>query len=144
MSLWRTPLWQSLSKASDMSSASAWVALDLMIGLGILSNTTIRRSLVKTKELKSQWKSEERIYFLGEPVSILFLQDLQDFTNHIKNANKVVDFSSIPPPSILKFGQCRRDCPTIWKRRFKLSLYFQLTFFCFIKLLFYGCCCYFW
>ena len=60
-----------------------------------------------------------------------FLQDLQDFTNHIKNANKVVDFSGIPPRSILKFGQCRRDCPTIWKTRFKLGLYFQLTFFLF-------------
>ena len=63
-----------------MSSALAWVALDLMIDLGILSNTTIRRSLVKPKELKSQWKSEERIYFLGEPVSILFTNFFTRFT----------------------------------------------------------------
>lgn len=63
-----------------MSSALAWVALDLMIGLGILSNTTIRRSLVKPKELKSQRKSEERIYFLGEPVSVLFTNFFTRFT----------------------------------------------------------------
>ena len=42
--MWRRPACQTLSKALDISSATARVAPDLLKALAILSDTTVRRS----------------------------------------------------------------------------------------------------
>ena len=52
MSLWRRPTCQTLSKALDISSASAKVAPDLLKVLAILSDTTVKRSAVDPEDLK--------------------------------------------------------------------------------------------
>ena len=46
LKLWRRPACQMLSKALDISSATARVAPDLLKALAILSDTTVRRSPV--------------------------------------------------------------------------------------------------
>ena len=46
LSLWRRPICQTLSKALDMSSATARVAPDLLKIVAILSDRTTRRSAV--------------------------------------------------------------------------------------------------
>ena len=51
---------QTLLKALDISSATAWVAPDLLKALAILSDTTARRSAVDREDLKPYWKSEKR------------------------------------------------------------------------------------
>ena len=66
MSLWRRPKCQTLSKALDISSATAWVALDLLRALAILSDTTIRRSAVDREDLKPEWKSEKGHFSLDD------------------------------------------------------------------------------
>ena len=58
--MWRWPACQTLSKALDISSATAQVALDLLKALAILSDTTVRRSPVDGEDLKPNWKSEKR------------------------------------------------------------------------------------
>ena len=52
-----------MSKALDISNATARVASDLLKGLAILSDTTVRRSAVDREDLKSYWKSEKRPHF---------------------------------------------------------------------------------
>ena len=42
-----------------MSSATAWVAPDLLKALASLSDTTVRRSAVDQEDLKLYWKSEK-------------------------------------------------------------------------------------
>ena len=42
----------TLSKCLDKSSPTAWVALDLLKALAILSDTTVRRSTVDREDLK--------------------------------------------------------------------------------------------
>ena len=49
---------QTLSKALDISSATAPVAPDLLKALAILSDTTVRRSAVDREDLKPYWKSD--------------------------------------------------------------------------------------
>ena len=56
--MWRRPACQTLSKALDISSATARVAPDLLKALAILSDTTVRRSAVDQEDLKPYWKSE--------------------------------------------------------------------------------------
>ena len=56
--MWRRPAWQTLSKALNIWSATAWVAPDLFKTLAILSDTTVRRSVVDWKGLKPYRKSE--------------------------------------------------------------------------------------
>ena len=51
--LWRSPACQTLSKALDISSATAGAAPDLLKALAILSNTTVKRSAVDWKDLKA-------------------------------------------------------------------------------------------
>ena len=60
LSLWRRPAFQTLSKASDISSATARVAPELLKTLAILSDTAMRRSVVDQEDLKPYWKSEKR------------------------------------------------------------------------------------
>ena len=54
---------KTLSKALDISSATARVAPDLLKTLAILSDTTVRRSAVDREDLKPYWKSEKRPHF---------------------------------------------------------------------------------
>ena len=56
LSLWRRPTCQTLSKALDLSIATARVALDQLKALVILSDTTVRRSAVDREDLKPYWK----------------------------------------------------------------------------------------
>ena len=49
----------TLSKALDISSATAWIAPDLLQALVILSDTIVRRSAVYWEDMKPYWKSEK-------------------------------------------------------------------------------------
>ena len=63
LSLWRRWACQNLSKALDLSSATARVAPDLLKALAILSYITVRRSEVDQEDLQPYWKSEKRPHF---------------------------------------------------------------------------------
>ena len=52
-----------LSKALDISRATARVAQNLLKALAILSDTTVRRSAVDREDLKPYWKSEKKPHF---------------------------------------------------------------------------------
>ena len=52
LSLWRRPACQTLSKALNISSATARVALDPLKALTILPDTTVRTSAVDREDLK--------------------------------------------------------------------------------------------
>ena len=58
--MWRRPACQTLSRALDISSATARVASDLLKVLATLSDTTVRRSAVDREDLKPYWKSEKK------------------------------------------------------------------------------------
>ena len=70
--LCRRPAWQAMSKALDISSATARVAQDLLKALAILSDTTARRSTVDQEDLKPYWKSEKRPHFSRWLTILLF------------------------------------------------------------------------
>ena len=53
----------NLSRALDLSSATAQVTLDLLKVLAILSDKTVRRSAINLEDLKPYWKSEKRPHF---------------------------------------------------------------------------------
>ena len=55
LKFWRRPACQTLSKALDISSATAQVAPDLLKALEFLSDTTVRRSAVDREDLKPNW-----------------------------------------------------------------------------------------
>ena len=63
LSLWRRLACQTLSKAFNISSATAQVDPDLLKALAILSDTTVRRSSVDIEDLKPYWKSEKKVTF---------------------------------------------------------------------------------
>ena len=63
LGLWSRPSCQTLLKALDISSATAWVAPDLLRALAILSDTTMRTSVLDREDLKPYWKSEKRPHF---------------------------------------------------------------------------------
>ena len=50
--MWRRPAWQTLSKALNMSSATAPVAPDLLKERAILSDITVRRSAADQEDQK--------------------------------------------------------------------------------------------
>ena len=77
LSLWKRPACQTLLKALDISNTTARVAPDLFKALAIRSNTTIRRSAVDQKNLEPYWKSEKRLYSIGDPQSYYLLQVFQ-------------------------------------------------------------------
>ena len=54
-----------MSKALDISSAIAGLALDLLKALAILSDVTVKRSVFDPEDLKPYWKSEKRPRFSG-------------------------------------------------------------------------------
>ena len=70
--MWRRPVYQTLSKALDISSAKSWVFPDLLKALAILSDTTARRSAVDREDLKPYWKSQKRPKFSRWPKILLF------------------------------------------------------------------------
>ena len=72
LSLWRRPTSQTLSKALDISSATAPAGPDLLKALAVLSNTTVRRSAVDRKDLKAQQISEKRPHFSRWLTMLLF------------------------------------------------------------------------
>ena len=51
----KTNMPKTLSKALDISSATAGVALGLLKAKAILSDTTVRRSKVDREDLKPYW-----------------------------------------------------------------------------------------
>ena len=63
LSLWSRPACQTLSKALDISNASASVAPDVLKALALLSDTTMKRSVVDQEDLKTYWKSQNRPHF---------------------------------------------------------------------------------
>ena len=71
LSSWRRPACQTLSKALDISSATARVAPHLLKALTILSDTTVR-SAVDWEDLKPYWKSEKRPHFSRWSAILLF------------------------------------------------------------------------
>ena len=72
LSLWRRPAYQTLSKALDRSSATAWVAPDLLNAPAILSDTIVRRSAVDREDLKPYCKSEKSPHFSRWSTILLF------------------------------------------------------------------------
>ena len=65
----RRPACQILSKALDISSATARVAPDPLKPLAILSDTIARRSAVDREDLKPYWKSKKGHIYLGDQQS---------------------------------------------------------------------------
>ena len=63
LGLWRRPACQTLSKALDISSATARAASDLLKNQLILPDTTVRKSAVDREGLKPYWKPEKRPHF---------------------------------------------------------------------------------
>ena len=72
LSLWRRPASQTLSKALDISIATAQATLDLLKIQAILSDTTLRRSIVDQEDLKPYWKSENRPDFSNWSTNLLW------------------------------------------------------------------------
>ena len=96
-SLWRRPAYQTISKALNISSATAQVALNLFKAHRILTDTTVRRSAVELEDLKTYWKSEK-----GHISQSNHHKFLKDSTNYRKRTNKEVVFSCRPLLNILK------------------------------------------
>ena len=71
--MWRGPACQTLSKALDISSTTAWVAPDLLKALANLSDMTVRRSAVDQEDLNTYWKSEKRAHFSRWSTILLFI-----------------------------------------------------------------------
>ena len=71
----------------DISSATAQVGPDLLKALAILSDTTVRRSVVDREDLKPYWKSEKKATFLKVINNSITYKFFKDFTNHRKKTN---------------------------------------------------------
>ena len=61
-----------LSKAVDISSATAQVSPNVLQAPAILLDTTIRRSAADPEDLKPYWKSDKRPHFSERSISLLF------------------------------------------------------------------------
>ena len=70
--MWRKPACQALSKALDISSATAQAAPELLKALAILADATVRRYIVDRDNLKPYWKSENRSHFSRWSIRLLF------------------------------------------------------------------------
>ena len=70
--MWSRPACQTLSKALNISSATAQVAPDLLKAQAMLSDTTVRRSAVDREDLKLYWKLEKRPYFSRRSTILIF------------------------------------------------------------------------
>ena len=67
-----------LSRALDISSATALVALCLLKDLAIISHTTVKRSAVHWEDLKPYWKSDKSHISVDDQQSY-YLQVFQRF-----------------------------------------------------------------
>ena len=72
LSLWSRAACLTLSKALDISSATAQVAPQLLKAPAILSDTTVRRSAVDQEDLKPYWESEKNPHFSRWSTILLF------------------------------------------------------------------------
>ena len=70
--MWKKAACQTMLKTLNILRAAAWVALNLLKALTILSDTTARRSAVDWEELKLYWKSEKRQDFSRGSTNLLF------------------------------------------------------------------------
>ena len=95
-----------MSKALDISSATARVAPDLLKALAILSDTTVRRSAVDREVLKPYWKSEKTPHFFSQSTILLFTS-FKEFTNHKKKNNRATFYSYRLFPNIIKYKDYR-------------------------------------
>ena len=100
LSLWRRAACQTLSKALDISSATARVAPDLLKALIILSVTTVTRSAEDREDLKPYWKSEKRPDSSRSTI-LLFKSFFKDFTNHRNKTNRAVVLTVDISPTFL-------------------------------------------
>ena len=87
-----------MSKALDLSSATARVAPDLIKDLAIPSEATVGRSSVDSEDIKPK-KGD---ISLGAQQSY-YLKVFQNFSNHRKKTNRVVVFSCRTFPNLSKF-----------------------------------------
>ena len=87
-----------MSKALDLSSATARVAPDLIKDLAIPSEATVGRSSVDPEDIKPKKGGIS----LGAQQSY-YLKVFQNFTNHRKKTNRVVVFSRRIFPNFLKY-----------------------------------------
>ena len=72
LSLWSRAACLTLSKALDISSATAQVAPQLLKAQAILSDTTVQRSAVDQEDLKPYWESEKNPHFSRWSTILLF------------------------------------------------------------------------
>ena len=103
--MWRRSACQTLSKALDMSSATAQVAPDLLKALPILSDTTVRRSAVDWEDIKPYWKSEKDHISLGDQ-QFYYYQVFQRLCQPQTLTDRAVVFSCGPSssPTFLNTG----------------------------------------
>ena len=104
---WKRTACQTLSKALDISRATAWVASYLLKALVILPDATIRGSSAYWEDLKPYWKSEKRLHFfrwlIKKPI---IYKSFKDFTNLGKKTNRtVVSCSSLSPNIFIQWPQ---------------------------------------
>ena len=90
----------NLVKSLECSIATPQVAPDILKALAILSDTTVRRSVVDQEDLKLYWESKKKTTFLKVINNPIIYRYFKDFTNHRKKTNRVVLFSC--RPNILK------------------------------------------
>ena len=88
LSLQTRPVSQTLSKALDISSATAQVAPDLLKAFSVLSDTTVRRSAVDPEDPKPYRKSEKGQHFSRWLTSVLFTSLLFTLKERLKNIHK--------------------------------------------------------
>ena len=81
--LWRRPACQTLSKALEISSATAQVVPDLLKALAYLPDTTVWRSAIDLEDLKTYWQSQKRPHFSWWSTTIIY-KFFKDVTNHRK------------------------------------------------------------
>ena len=79
--MWIRPACQALSKALDISSATAQVALGLLKALVILSDKTVGRSAADREDLKPYWKSEKMPNFKRWSTRLLSISFSNTFLN---------------------------------------------------------------
>ena len=70
-----------LLKALDISSATAWVASELLKAIAVLSDATVRRSAVDQEDLKLCGKSEKRPHFSRRSTILLFTSFSKNLLN---------------------------------------------------------------
>ena len=110
---------KSLEYIKLYSSNIARAAPHLLKALAILSDTTVRISVVIWEDLKpatSFWVIKKSIIY----------KFFKGFTNHWKKTNRIVAFSCRTFSNILKYRDHQWDFPTIWKTRPIQTIYWRI------------------